>query len=315
MVITAPKTPFIKTLFNILLTLIGIFLLLALAIATAFKVADKTTSTLISSGEIRSYLLYVPDSYDPNTPTPLVISIHGFAEWPAHQAQISHWNDLADENGFIVVYPSGTGFPKRWRTMGEAAAPGDSMIEVQFFSDLVDHLEQTYNIDPARIYANGLSNGGGMSYLLACKLADRIAAIGSVAGAYVFPLDQCKPSRPVPLIAFHGTSDPVVPFAGGPSRTFDVPFPVVTDWIKLWAERNQCAASPLVLPVDEEVNGFRFVNCIQNAEVVFYIIVGGGHAWPGGEPIPAWIAGYTSQHIDATRVIWEFFKQHPLTTP
>ena len=207
--------------------------------------------------------------------------------------------------------PSGTKFPKRWRTTADPSYP-DPQLDVQFISDLIDTLESSYNIDPARIYANGLSNGGGMSYLLACKLADRIAAIGSVAGAYTYPTDLCSPSRPVPLIAFHGTSDPIVPYLGGPSASFEIPFPVVSDWVESWSERNSCAASTPI-PQEGEISGIKYSQCSQNADVDFYTIDGGGHAWPGGDPIPAWIVGYTSQQINATRVMWEFFKAHPLS--
>jgi polyhydroxybutyrate depolymerase len=301
----------IRFIIAIFAGILGIALLVVIIVAVSFLIANKTSGTLVSSGEKRQYLLYVPDVYDPQKRTPLVVSIHGFAEWPAHQAQISRWNDLADEQGFIVVYPSGTDFPKRWRTTGLASTSGDPAIDVQFISDLIDKLESEYNIDPARIYANGLSNGGGMSYLLACKMADRIAAIGSVAGAYTYPLDQCNPSRPVPMIAFHGDADPVVPYLGGPSRSFEIPFPSIPDWMQGWAERNQCQTTAPIAQ-DGEISGMTWTDCSQNAEVIFFTIAGGGHSWPGGEPIPEWIVGKTSQAIDATRLMWQFFEEHPL---
>ncbi|MCD6423949.1 MAG: hypothetical protein J7L35_00445, partial [Anaerolineales bacterium] len=143
-----------------------------------------TNGQIISSGQTRKYLVYVPESYNPEQPTPLVISIHGFVQWPAHQQSMTGWNKLADEYGFIVVYPKGTGFPLRWSTRPTEDDPGAMQRELQFFSDLIEELNRTYNIDPARIYANGMSNGGGMSDLLACEFSDRIAAIGGVAGAY-----------------------------------------------------------------------------------------------------------------------------------
>ncbi len=300
-----------RTILIVLASLFGAALLFVIFVGVAFMVANKTNGSLISSGEKRQYLLYVPPTYDPSKPTPLVISIHGFAEWPAHQAHISRWNELADEKGFIVVYPSGTDFPKRWRTTGLTSSPGDPALDVQFISDLMDRLETQYNIDPARIYANGLSNGGGMSYLLACKLSDRIAAIGSVAGAYTYPSDLCSPARPVPLIAFHGDADPIVPYLGGPSHSFEIPFPSIQVWVKDWAERNQCQTETPI-PQDGEISGTAWTDCSQNADVTFYTIAGGGHSWPGGNPIPAWIVGKTSQAIDATRVMWQFFEQHPL---
>ena len=295
-----------------LLILLGLLGFGALAAAGLFAWLNKYNGQIESSGEKRRYLLYVPKSYDPTRPVPLVITIHGFAQWPAHQMSISHWNDLADEFGFIVVYPMGTRFPLRWRTYTQPGMEDGPEREVQFISDLIDKLEGEYNIDPARIYTNGLSNGGGMSFLLACKLSERIAAIGTVAGAYATPWSECDPTRPVPLIAFHGDSDPIVPYQGGKQSRFDTTFPSIPDWIQMYAQRNACAGEPLYLPVSDTVSGVRYTSCSQDAEVVFYTIQGGGHTWPGGEPIPEWIAGYTTPDINATRVMWEFFSNYAL---
>ena len=176
---------------------------------------NRTNGTLVSRGRKRSYLLYVPESYNPATPTPLVISLHGFAEWPAHQMQVSHWNVLARRYGFIVVYPCGTQVPLRWHTYPMPDSDIDTMDDVTFISDLMDKLEPEYNLDATRIYVNGLSNGGGMAFTLSCKLPERIAAVGSVAGAYPFSVSESQPSRPVPAIVFHGTGDPIVPYLGG----------------------------------------------------------------------------------------------------
>jgi polyhydroxybutyrate depolymerase len=306
----------LKTLALILIRTVFVGLALALLVvlvgAFAFQRANRTNGSLVSSGGERRYLLYVPQSYAPAAPTPLVISIHGYAEWPAHQLDITRWNDHAEQHGFLVVYPEGTRFPRRWRLTGQADTPSDPMLDVQFISDLIDHLAQEYNLDRSRIYANGLSNGGGMSVVLACNLADRIAAVGSVSGAQLFPAQQCQPSRPVPLIAFHGTEDTIVPYTGGPSRAFDLPFPVVADWIGDWAEQNGCSPTPVELPCQGEVCEVRYTGCAQEAEVVFYTINGGGHSWPGGEPIPAWIVGHTTEDIDATAVMWEFFSRYAI---
>jgi polyhydroxybutyrate depolymerase len=186
------------------------------------------------------------------------------------------------------------------------------MVDVRFISDLIDRLQQDYAIDPARIFVNGMSNGGGMSYLLACTLAERIAAVGSVSGAYLYPLEDCQPARPVPLIAFHGTADPIVPYTGGPSRSFDLPFPVISDWMAAYAAKNDCDSSPEVLQNQGFVNGVRYGDCKAGADVVFYTIEGGGHTWPGGEPLPEWLTGLTSMDVDATGLMWVFFTAHPL---
>jgi polyhydroxybutyrate depolymerase len=282
----------------------------ALIMITAYLILDRTNGKIVSAGEKRLYLLYVPKSYVSSRPTPLVISIHGFSEWPAHQAQMTHWNNLAEEYGFIVVYPSGTGFPKRWRTRVESGSA--AMPDVTFISDLIDQLEGEYNIDPRRIYANGLSNGGGMSVLLACELSDRIAAIGTVAGAYSFAWSECPPSRPMPAIVFHGTADPIVPYLGGPSRDPNIPLPDIPAWVESLAQRNGCSGAVVEIPAHGEVSGIRYSDCTQNAEIIFYTIAGGGHSWPGGEPLPKWLVGHTTKDINATRAMWEFFQEHPL---
>ncbi len=298
---------------RIVLIILGLMGLTAIILAVIFFRLNVTNGEIESLGQKRTYLLYVPETYKADTPTPLVISLHGFAEWPAHQMEISHWNKLADQYGFIVVYPSGTGLPLRWQVNSQAGMPSEPMADVVFISNLIDALEQEYNIDKARIYANGLSNGGGMSYLLACKLADRITAIGSVSGAYLYPLDECRPSRPVPMIAFHGTGDTVVPYHGGPSASFNLPFPAVPDWIQERASQNGCDEQPVELPASGIVSGISYTHCDQNAEVVFYTIPGGGHAWPGGEALPEIIVGYTTQDIDATQVMCEFFMRYSMS--
>jgi polyhydroxybutyrate depolymerase len=299
-----------KKILRVGLIVLGLLLVLFILAAVAYRLADRTNGSLLSSGVERRYLLYVPDSYDPAVPTPLVISIHGFAEWPAHQMQISQWTDLADENGFIVVFPSGTGLPKRWRMLGALDSDTAAMQDVAFISDLIDKLAQEYNLDPAQIYANGLSNGGGMSYVLSCELSEHIAAFGSVSGAYLTPWEACNPSRQVPAILFHGTADQIVPYQGGPSRAFHLSFPDIPAWVASLAERNGCDGSALESQVSAQVSRQQYIDCA--ADLVFYAITDGGHSWPGGERLPERIVGHTTQDIDATRLMWDFFQQHPL---
>jgi polyhydroxybutyrate depolymerase len=141
-------------------------------------------------------------------------------------------------------------------------------------------------------------------------LSERIAAIGGVAGAYLLPWSECTPARAVPAVLFHGTADPIVPYRGGPSRAFNLPFPDVPAWVAALARRNGCGGEPRPLPARGDVSGLRYSG--GRADVDFYTIAGGGHTWPGGEPIPAWIAGRTTRDIDATRVMWDFFQAHPL---
>jgi polyhydroxybutyrate depolymerase len=273
---------------------------------------NRTNGRLVSLGRKRSYLLYVPETYDPATPTPLVISLHGFAEWPAHQMQISRWNDLAKQHGFIVVYPCGTEIPLRWRIYRFSGSDTELTEDVIFISNLVDKLDTEYNLDHTRIYANGLSNGGGMAITLACKLPERIAAVGSVAGAYPFSVSECQPSRPVPTIVFHGTADPIVPYLGGQARASGFSMPSIPDWVADLAQYNGCANDPIKLPAVGDVHGIQYTDCAQNSDVVFYIIDGGGHSWPGGGSLPRIIVGNTNRDIDATEAMWDFFCKHPL---
>ena len=294
---------------RVVLALFVLALVLLLAAWAAYRLADRTNGSLESGGESRRYLLYVPESYDPSAPAPLVISLHGFAQWPAHQSGLTGWKDLADEHGFILVHPSGTGFPKRWRTGLQGTDPSP---DVTFISDLIDKLESEYNIDPGRIYVNGLSNGGGMSALLACKLADRVAAMGSVAGAYTFPWSACESARPVPAMIFHGTADPIVPYGGGLAGDARFNLPAVPAWVEGLAGHNGCGLPPVEIPAQGEVSGVRYQGCANSAEVVFYTIAGGGHSWPGGGWLPGFLVGHTTHDIDATREMWAFFQQHEL---
>lgn len=282
----------------------------ALGIGIIHHQLYRSDGEVLTSGEKRGYLIHVPPSYQPGKPAPLVISFHGFAEWPAHLMKISRWNELSDEAGFLVVYPRGRGFPLRWFSFGNQNRQRDQ--DIQFISDLLDELQRTYTIDTNRIYANGLSNGGGMSTLLACKLSGRIAAIGSVSGAYLLPRSEWTAPRKVPMILFHGTDDPLVPFHGGPSRVFRLPFPDVPGWIKWLATNYGCSPSPVPLGEKGKASGLRYSGGANGAEVVFYKLSGGGHTWPGGGKMPAFIVGPTLSDINATRLMWDFFQQHPL---
>jgi len=295
------------------LTGISIRLLAFLSLLVGiFFCFNRTTGAVQSGGRRRSYLLYVPESYHPDRPTPLVISIHGFVQWPAHQRGLSGWNRLADEHGFLVVYPRGSGFPLHWNAGPISKDKGKSQGEVDFFVDLLDHLSHRYNIDPQRIYANGMSNGAGMTHLLACELPDRIVAFGGVAGAYLYPEHLCQPAYPIPWIVFHGQDDPVVPFQGGSSSVHQgrIRFPSIEAWVKMWAEHNGCESHPQIEQITPEITRLMYSRCEDDVEVVLYAIEGGGHTWPGGGWLPVWLTGKTNRDIDATALMWEFFDRY-----
>jgi len=185
--------------------------------------------------------------------------------------------------------------------------------DVRFISELIDTLETAYNIDPARIYANGLSNGGGMAFVLSCTLSDRIAAVGMVGAAQLLPWNWCTDRRPVPMITFHGTADRFAPYNGGTSWVVARPLPNVETWTANWARRNRCGPKPVESAVAADVTRRDYKNCADDAAVVLYTLRGGGHTWPGGQPLPEWFAGPTSRSIDASGVMWEFFRAHPLS--
>lgn len=313
-----------KTVIGTVLGIIGLPVALVLIVAVSFYALmscyapNRTNGTIVSSGQEREYLLYVPRSYDPAKPTPLVISLHAAALWPATQQEASQWNKMADEHGFIVVYPSGT-------TLGGSGTgvlpfrvwlmePGANLTaDVRFISELIDTLETTYNIDPTRIYANGMSNGGGMTFGLSCTLSNRIAAVGTVAAAQSLPWSWCTDSTPMPMIMFHGTGDRFVPYTGAPPGWLNPrPFPNVATWAASWARRNRCVENPVESAVAAGVTRREYTICADSAAVVLYIIKGGGHAWPGGKPLPAWLVGPTSRSIDATSQMWAFFREHQL---
>ncbi len=271
-----------------------------------------------SGGRDRCYYLFVPSEYDPDVPVPLVLSFHGFLSNPESHALITGWHELAEQEGFLAVYPQATQFPHRWNA---GADWGDQGIDdVQFTLDLIADLSSSAALDHSRIYVNGFSNGGGMTVALGCDAADQIAAMGTVAGAVVGIAD-CAPSRPVPLMAFHGTADPIVPYTGGDlprhairkgATVIGVPnyFVGAQEWVTGWAEGNGCQPAPEIMPPQGDVRGKIYTGCDENADVILYTIEDGGHTWPGGWPIPA--VGKTSTDIDATEEMWRFFQTHRL---
>ena len=280
--------------------------------------AGWTARSLVSGDQDRCTYIYVPPGHDTTQAAPVVFSLHGFLSNPESQALISRWHKLADQEGFLVVYPQGKKFPQRWNA-GRSWGNTD-VDDVQFFRDMLDDLSSVVAVDRSRVYANGFSNGGGMTVRLGCEAAELLAAMGTVAGAVV-SMDDCTPSRPVPAMAFHGTADPIVPYEGGPMQSrllrwgagfTDAPthFVGAEDWVATWAGHNGCEPTPEAIPPSGDVSGVRYVGCDQDAAVVLYTIDKGGHTWPGGWPIPG--VGKTSQDIDATEELWQFFEGYRL---
>jgi polyhydroxybutyrate depolymerase len=290
-----------KTLIAAILSVPAIVAALA---ALSFYENNRPNGTLIVAGETRKYELYVPRSYDRAKPAPLVISMHGAGGWPVQQMNLSRWNRVADREGFLVVYPSGLGGrgPRVWR----------DVRDVRFISELIDTIAASYNVDRGRIYANGFSNGGGMAFVLSCMLSDRIAAVGMVGAAQTLPWSWCSDRHAVPMIAFHGTDDRMALYDGGQSWVAPVPFPAVPRWTANWGRRNRCASQPIESRIASDVTRRAYTRCADGADVVLYTIHGGGHTWPGGEPLPEWFTGPTTSSVDASSTMWAFFRAHPL---
>lgn len=325
---TAPRSRRYRRTILILSLLLAAAALTGFAVTNPYTVCVASTSgpvqtgtsarTLLSDGTERCYLLHVPPDYDRERPSPLIISLPGFATNPHYQQVLTRWNEVADDENLLVVYPQGTSFPLRWNA--STTFEDSAVDDVGFISDLIQEVSTLVSVDPARIYVDGMSNGGSMAGRVACELADRVAAVGIVAGPPVEPPDGCLPARSIPLIAFYGTADPLVSYDGGTrddsliSRLMDrfrhrVSFPPVPSWIEAWAERNGCTSGPEPLAAQGDVDGVRYAACDDNVEVFFYTVEGGGHTWPGGRPT---FVGTTTQDMEASRVMWAFFAQHPL---
>lgn len=270
-----------------------------------------TTYTFTYDELERSYMVYVPESYDPTQPTPMVISFHGASSFSSQQATFSAWNPVADEHGFIVVYPNGTGLPRTWNSglrIGGFERPDD----VAFVDELLDRLKESHCVDPARVYANGFSNGGGMTHRLACERSDSFAAYGTVGSANTPLPEGCEPTRPIPMIGFHGTEDPIVPYEGSAFRNTEL-FGFL-EWGEDWAERNGCNLEAETLDATSDVSGIRYSDCDADADVVLYTIEGGGHTWPGGAGFITLVTGPVNDDISASAMMWDFYENYTLET-
>jgi polyhydroxybutyrate depolymerase len=266
--------------------------------------ATKVAHEIQSSGQARKFFVHVPPGYDANTPAMVVLVFHGYLETAEQIDSISEMSQSSDRHGFLAVYPQG--ISNAWnagRCCGTAAS--SQRPDVQFVADLLDELEASYCVDRKRIYAAGFSNGGMLSQRLACELSQRIAAIGPVAGPLA--IEGCAPSRPVPVIEFHGTSDWVVPYNGGGfARVQSVP-----DTIAFWAQADACTdAQPTVVYDNGDSSCVEHRECAAGSAVRLCTVDGGGHQWPGGTSSGS--PGKLTQDIDASEQMVEFFTAHPM---
>jgi polyhydroxybutyrate depolymerase len=294
---------------------------LAIAVASFFSTTGplfSQTQTLHHDGRDRTYLVHLPAGYNPNSSNSLIIAMHGGFGSALNLQRTSELSEKSDEAGFIVVYPEGVASLlgiRTWNAGGCCGFAVDNEIDdVGFISSLIDTLSADFNIDPARIYATGLSNGGMMAYRLACELPDRIAAIAPVAATMA--ADLCEPSSSIPIIHFHSFLDENVPLHGGSGTgvsSFD--HPSLDSVFAVWSRLNGCETEKDTVQNDDALVLVKWQGCSENAELQLYITRDGGHSWPGGKRALNQTADPTSEVIIANDLMWEFFQVHPLPLP
>lgn len=277
--------------------------------------------TLEHDGRTRTYLVHIPPRYEFRRPTPLVFALHGGGSNAETMLQFCGLNEKADEEVFLVAYPNGTGRVAQMLTWNGgnccAYAMRNKVDDVGFIRSILDDLAGVASVDPRRVFATGMSNGGVMCYRLASELSDRIAAIAAVAGT--MGAATCHPARPVPVMHFHGTNDAYLPFHGGKGlrRLTQTHFYSVPHSISAWARANDCPQVPIVTGVATKFDDGTSVQRQtygpgkDGAEVVLFVIHGGGHTWPGRQTrIP--LLGPSTRNISANELMWEFFQRHPI---
>jgi polyhydroxybutyrate depolymerase len=257
---------------------------------------------LAAGARHRAYLVHVPAGYRPGSPTPAVLFFHGYGGSAEDMDASSGLSELADRRGFLAVYPQGSlvqGGDRFWANAGRVSLGVD---DLRYTADVLNDLQGRFCVDPARVHAGGFSAGGGVAAWLACELAGRIAAVATVSGQLVAEPGGCRPSRPVPILAVHGTGDTVIPY-GGRAAEPESPLrlPALPAWLAGWAARDGCTVDAAVFLDTGAVTGIRWSGCRAGAEVVHYRINGGGHG------APRTIAGRSF-----AEVLWDFFATHPM---
>lgn len=260
----------------------------------------------------RSYSFYVPASYNPAQPLPLVLGLHGTGSSGAQFAQYRDFRPIADTARFIMVHPDGsTLLGQKFWNFGNVL--GSTVDDVGFLTALIDTISAHYAIDPSRVYSVGMSNGGFMTYYLACQ-TDRFAAIGSVTGSMSNAMyANCHPQRPTPSIHVHGTADPTNPYAGNSSSKS------IREVTRFWVNQNGCDTVPAMFPVANTNTGdnataerYLYANGINGHTVEHFKVIGGEHTWPGS-PMPG-SSDITCMDFDARIEIWRFFCQYRRNT-
>lgn len=294
--------------------------------------ADLQTITLTVGGMERRALIHVPKSHQAASPLPLVLMFHGYGGTPEHAVRETGWVAKSDAEGFIIAFPEGSRPDMRkppkfgsnnpgWNDgSGRFHAGEGNVPDVAFVAALLDHLDANCAVDPRRIFATGFSNGASMSFRIGVELSSRVAAIAPVSGALW--IEQPAAARPVSLLYITGDADPLNPMNGGvpkmasdsgSSRVTEKAKPPVSENIARWVKMLGCETEAKDLA--SGVEGVRSVvhrGGRSGTEVIFTTIAGHGHIWPGGKNLlPAFIVGEETSRLNATDVIWKFFRDHP----
>ncbi len=277
-------------------------------------------------GRTRAFITHLPPQYDNTALFPLVIVLHGGAGNSLNAERTTGMSEKADEEGFIVVYPDGTGIlPNILLTWNAGFCCGyaleNAVDDVGFIQALITHFKSTLNVDPERIYVTGISNGGMMACRLGAELSDELAGIAPVAASIGGKATESSslwmipsPETALSVIAFNGMLDGRVPYDGGQPTAENTEgaysYLSVDESISFWVEHNNCSPTP---STDISDNGNIITDTYpdgdNNTEVVLYSIADGKHAWPGGEK--GWFgADEPTQEISATDSMWEFFNRH-----
>lgn len=253
-------------------------------------------------GQDRAYRVFAPPSLDRRRPPPLVLVLGGFGNTAESMVQATEFDREAIDGGFVVAYPDGVN--QTWNAgycCGSAAR--DGVDDVGFLVAVIDQIQAEYKSDPARVFVVGVSNGAMMAYRMGCELSGRIAGVGSVAGAMV--LDDCHPTRAVPVIEIHGTADPLVPYNGGrTSGGATQPSPSTVEVVQRWADLDKCA-SPPATQMQGPVTTSTWTGCSGGTAVKLISIEGAVHTWYASGLGPA------NGAVGATHEIWSFFSGLP----
>ena len=287
--------------------------------------APNTTLQKVSVGNLtRTYYFHVPPALSRSRLLPLVLAFHGGGGTPAIIERESKFSDLADREGFLVAYPEG--IHKTWndgRGVKAIAAQKDNVDDIGFITALINDVARLHKVDRKRIFATGISNGGIFSHYLAANLSPQIAAIAPVAGGLSESLrDKFNPEKPVSVLIFHGTQDPMVPYNGGGITVLGAKRGRIIgteDAARKWAIHNGCARDPVVTDLENKdpndgctVKKFLYQKGTDGTEVMLYRIEGGGHTWPDGlQYLPEMVIGKVCRDINGAAIMWEFFKNHP----